>query len=139
MQRAFRAAQDGWALSLNAFAALLISPVSWSHQWVWAVPALLALAGLGWRTRARLPWIAVISGLVVFAAGAEWWFPSGSHRELRWAAWEQIVASSYVIFAAVVVLVFAAVRLANEAAPLTGSAPTAAASVPEVSSLGDLT
>jgi len=26
---------DAWALSLNAFAALLISPISWSHHWVW--------------------------------------------------------------------------------------------------------
>ena len=24
--------QDCWALSLNAFAALLISPISWSHH-----------------------------------------------------------------------------------------------------------
>ena len=30
-----RAAPGRLALSLNAFAALLISPVSWSHHWVW--------------------------------------------------------------------------------------------------------
>jgi alpha-1,2-mannosyltransferase len=144
MRYAFRAGEDSWALSLNAFAALLISPVSWSHQWVWAVPALLALAGMGLRTRARLPWILFGSGLVVFAAGAQWYFPASHHRELRWAGWEQVVGSSYVVYAAVVVLLFAAVRLATAPAPMAGPAPAsspapgAASSPVEAPSLGDL-
>jgi alpha-1,2-mannosyltransferase len=137
MRRAIRATEISLALALNAFAALLISPVSWSHQWVWAVPALLVLAGLGLRSRARLPWVAFAAGLVVFAAGAQWWFPSGHHRELRWAFWEQLTGSSYVIFAAVIVLVFAAVRLAA-AVPTADPAPVTTAKAGEVSSLGDL-
>jgi alpha-1,2-mannosyltransferase len=138
MRHAFRAAEDAWALSLNAFAGLLISPVSWSQQWVWVVPALLALAGLGLRTRRSLPWIAFASGLVVFAAGAQWWLPSTQLRELRWAVWEQIVGSSYVIFAALVVLVFAAVRLATAPPPLVGLVPAIASGPGQVPSLGDL-
>ncbi len=35
MRHAFAAGQDCLALSLNAFAALLISPMTWSHHWVW--------------------------------------------------------------------------------------------------------
>jgi alpha-1,2-mannosyltransferase len=34
MRHAVAAGQDAWALAVNAFAALLISPVSWSHHWV---------------------------------------------------------------------------------------------------------
>ena len=49
MRRALAASADAWALSLNAFACLLISPISWSHHWVWGETAVLTLAILGWR------------------------------------------------------------------------------------------
>jgi len=45
MRRAFRTGQVTHALLLNAAAGLLISPISWSHHWVWAVPALLTYLG----------------------------------------------------------------------------------------------
>jgi alpha-1,2-mannosyltransferase len=44
------------------------------------------------------------AGAVMFAVSPQWWFPSGGNRELHWAAWEQAVGSSYVIFAALVLL-----------------------------------
>ena len=47
MRRALAAGEPALALSLNAVAALLISPISWSHHWVWAAPALLCLAVVG--------------------------------------------------------------------------------------------
>jgi alpha-1,2-mannosyltransferase len=124
MRRAFAASEQAWALSLNALAALLVSPISWSHHWVWIVPALLVLGGLG-RRYARWPFAATaIAGLVVFAVGAQWWFPSGSRRELRWAFWEQVIGSSYVIFAVLVVLVFTVVRLSPASAPQKVLAPS---------------
>jgi len=102
MRRALVASTDAWALSLNAFAALLISPVSWSHHWVWAAPALLVLAVIGLRSLRRFTLAGVAAGLAVFAAAPQWWFPSGVNRELHWAAWQQVAGSSYVIFAVVV-------------------------------------
>src|SRR5487761_154546 len=54
MRHALAAGQVCLALSLNAFAALLTSPVSWSHHWVWCAPALLTLADLARRHRPRL-------------------------------------------------------------------------------------
>ncbi len=123
MRRAFAASEPAWALSLNALAALLVSPISWSHHWVWIVPALVTLGGLSRRYASRLFGITAIAGVVVFAAGAQWWFPSGRHRELRWAVWEQVIGSSYVIFAVLVVLAFAVVRLRLAAAPLSVPAP----------------
>jgi hypothetical protein len=33
-----------------------------------------------------------------------WWFPTGGHRETHWAAWQQAIGGSYVILAAVVLL-----------------------------------
>ncbi len=108
MRRALAASADAWALSLNAFACLLISPISWSHHWVWGETAVLTLAILGWRGRGpmpgRLSLAIAAAGAAVFAVSPQWWFPSGGNRELHWAAWEQAVGSSYVIFAAAVLL-----------------------------------
>jgi alpha-1,2-mannosyltransferase len=129
MRKAFAASADAWALSLNAFAGLLISPISWSHHWVWGETAVLTLATLGWRGQTRdrhrdrmehpgrtgrrqgpalmpgyLCLAIAAAGAVMFAVSPQWWFPSGGNRELHWAAWEQAVGSSYVIFAAVVLL-----------------------------------
>jgi alpha-1,2-mannosyltransferase len=108
MRRALAASEDSWALSLNAFAALLISPISWSHHWVWSVPALLTLVFLSRRQQTRLALAAAVSGLLLFAASPQWWFPSGAGRELHWSIWQQAAGSSYVLYAALVLLLCAA-------------------------------
>ncbi len=125
MNRAVAANQDCLALSLNALAALLVSPVSWSHQWVWCVPALLALADATLRHRAPGPAAATVLGTVLFFAGPQWWFPRGDLRELAWSGWEQGVGSAYVLFAAAILL-YAAVGMPR---PVMRPAHRAAASV----------
>jgi alpha-1,2-mannosyltransferase len=107
MRHALDRGTNAWALSLNALAALLVSPISWSHHWVWGETAMLTLALLSARHR-RLGGLALAAvGLAVFAAAPQWWFPSGGSRELGWAVWQQAVGSSYVILAAAVLLVSA--------------------------------
>lgn len=102
-------ARSGYALalSLNALAALLISPISWSHHWVWAEPALLVLAISGLRARHRGALAGAAAGLAVFALAPQWWFPTGGNREIHWAPWQQVIGSSYVILAIVILLVSA--------------------------------
>jgi alpha-1,2-mannosyltransferase len=56
---------------LCALTGLLVSPISWSHHWVWAAPALALMADRAVRTRTRAAW-AVCAGLVG-VAGA-WFF-----------------------------------------------------------------
>ncbi|MGH3405404.1 MAG: glycosyltransferase 87 family protein [Streptosporangiaceae bacterium] len=110
MRRALAAGERGLALGLNALAALLISPISWSHHWVWCVPVLLTLAilGLGQRgRRARLPLAVAAAGLVIFAAAPQWWFPYTGHHSWHWALWEQAIGSSYVLFGALVLVLAA--------------------------------
>jgi alpha-1,2-mannosyltransferase len=123
MRQALAAGNNCWAVSVNAFAALLISPISWSHHWVWCVPAVLTLAVLGWRHHDRLLLITAACGIGVFGAGAQWWFPAGNDRELQWAAWQQVVGSSYLIFAAAILLLSAAGKLTP---PPTNQLPPAA-------------
>ncbi|MDQ2876033.1 MAG: glycosyltransferase 87 family protein [Actinomycetota bacterium] len=123
MRHAFAVGEDCWALSLNAFAALLISPISWSHHWVWCGPALLTLAVLGRRHHSWLSLVTAAFGVAVFAAAPQWWFPSGADRELRWAAWQQAIGSSYVIFAAFVLALSAYAKLALARKPIAAPAP----------------
>jgi alpha-1,2-mannosyltransferase len=65
-RRAVRAGEDGLALVSIALAGLLISPLSWTHHWVWAAPALLLLAAHARTTGQRL---LVGAAAAVFAGG----------------------------------------------------------------------
>ncbi len=80
-----RLRDDLTALVAVAAAGLLISPVSWSHHWVWIAPALLVLHG-GVRV--------VVAA--VFAAGPHWLLPSAGDRELAWTWWQHLIGNSYV-------------------------------------------
>ena len=132
MRRALAGAEPAWALSLNALAALLVSPISWTYHWVWAEPALLVLAVLAWRHSWRAGPAVVAAGLGIFAVSPAWLLPSGHDAGLRWAAWRLVAGNSYVIFAAAVLLLsaFAGYRarpvLVNQdvqvAAPVRGPA-----------------
>ncbi|MBC3842538.1 DUF2029 domain-containing protein [Streptacidiphilus sp. 4-A2] len=43
----------GWSVLCCAITALLISPISWTHHWVWCVPLLVLLAAEAAQERAR--------------------------------------------------------------------------------------
>ena len=81
---ALRTGQVTRALLLNAAAGLLISPISWSHHWVWAAPALLTCLATTGPDRRRPPALAVLT-LLTFAIAPHCLLPSGSGRELHWA------------------------------------------------------
>jgi alpha-1,2-mannosyltransferase len=108
MRHALDRGRDAWALSLNALAALLVSPISWSHHWVWGEAAMLVLALLSLpeqqpaRRRGGLALAA--AGTIAFAVAPQWWFPPGG---LHSAWWEQLAGNSYVILAVTVLLVAA--------------------------------
>ncbi|TWP43382.1 DUF2029 domain-containing protein [Lentzea tibetensis] len=76
------------ALLAVATAGLLVSPVSWSHHWVWIGPALILL-----YAHARK---ALIPAAIVFAIGPHWLLPNTGDQELRWSWWQHVVGNSYV-------------------------------------------
>ncbi|TCJ94115.1 alpha-1,2-mannosyltransferase [Nocardia alba] len=96
MYRLIGAGNDVGALLVNAAAVLLISPVSWSHHWVWVAPALVVAVSLavGRRSRAFTALVAVFT--VMFIVGPQWVLPHSGDKELAWAWWQQIIGSSYV-------------------------------------------
>jgi len=50
-----------------AVTGLLISPFSWTHHWVWAVPLLVALAAVAWRHRSAAHGLAALTAAAVFS------------------------------------------------------------------------
>ncbi|MBH0775584.1 glycosyltransferase 87 family protein [Nocardia bovistercoris] len=87
------------ALAINAVFTLLVSPISWSHHWIWIAPALFAMAGyatrLPWR-RAVL-WYAVTAvTAAVFVYGPQNWLPNGDQREEQWTPWQHFTGDTYV-------------------------------------------
>ncbi|MFF8472538.1 glycosyltransferase 87 family protein [Streptomyces sp. NPDC015414] len=62
-----------WAVCCCAVTALLVSPVSWTHHWVWCVPLVLLLWTRGHR-------VAAAGTALVFCAYVPWWVPHGPAR-----------------------------------------------------------
>jgi alpha-1,2-mannosyltransferase len=108
MRGAIKTGRVTHALLLNAAAGLLISPISWSHHWVWAAPALLTCLCTTSPNRRRPPTFAVLA-LLTFAIAPHWLLPSGSGRELHWAWWQQAMGDSYAL-TALAALTLAAIR-----------------------------
>jgi alpha-1,2-mannosyltransferase len=99
-----------------AFTGLLISPVSWSHHWVWAVPLLFAL-GVEAVARHRVgALVAVLAGFLVFASESIWWVPHRDHAEFHLAPGQQLLALAYPLVAAVVLGFWARQEIAARSA-----------------------
>jgi alpha-1,2-mannosyltransferase len=97
--RAGRRGDDVQGFSLCALSGLLISPVSWSHHWVLAIPVLLLFA----VNAVRRPWLAGLAGAGL-AAGIGyshmiWWVPVNHprHSELRLDPLQLVYADGYVL------------------------------------------
>ncbi|MET9264759.1 glycosyltransferase 87 family protein [Amycolatopsis sp. NPDC004079] len=86
------------AFVVNAAAVLVLSPISWSHHWVWIVPAVLILAA---RVRTPQAVVALSAGVAVFIAAPHTLVPSSGMKELAWTPWQHLVGDSYLILALV--------------------------------------
>jgi alpha-1,2-mannosyltransferase len=93
VRAALRASRPALGLSLTAVAGLLVSPVSWSHHWVWVVPLALAAWAVGTRPARAL----AVATVAVMLAAPQWWFAHGADRELSWTPVQQLVGSAYVV------------------------------------------
>jgi len=87
------------ALSINALVALLVSPISWSHHWVWAAPALLAIIGYATRlpSREAVGWyVAATTCAALFYAAPHRFVPGEDERELTWTPIQHVIGNGYV-------------------------------------------
>jgi alpha-1,2-mannosyltransferase len=95
--RWYRRGEQAAALLVTAFYALLVSPVSWSHHWVWAVPLLCLLVVKGRR------WWALLVA-VLFASQIVMLVPNGGNTEFTWGVGWSVLGNAYVLAAAAAIL-----------------------------------
>jgi alpha-1,2-mannosyltransferase len=99
------------ALMCVAMFGLVVSPVSWSHHWVWGLPAILVTAVLGYRYRN-------VAMAVISASGATLMVLAPihlmtEHRETSAALWRQLIGGSYVWWALALIAVAGAVTVGS--------------------------
>ncbi len=76
---------------LGALAMLIVSPISWSHHWVWALPVAIVL----WE-RSR---VACVAWVAVFIARPIVWPGYGRNREYSWGLIDHLVGNAYLLAA----------------------------------------
>lgn len=82
-----------------AVTALLVSPVSWSHHWVWCVPLCLLLGAEAAERGGAYRWSAAGAGTLLFCSYALWWVPhdpgAAQPPELRQDGVEMLLSAGY--------------------------------------------
>ncbi len=126
VRRALAAGEPTVALGLNAVGGLLVSPISWTHHWVWAVVVLLGWAELARRTRRRGFAVLAGAGAVLFVAGPQWWWPRGGEVERQWNSVQQLTGNGYVLFGLAVLVTAVLVRFSRRDGFLSDAVPAGA-------------
>ncbi|MFB7124847.1 glycosyltransferase 87 family protein [Kitasatospora sp. NPDC056273] len=93
---------EAWGVCCAAVTAVLISPISWTHHWVWCVPMLVLLAAEASVEHARpagvrrLRWRAAFwATLVAFLSFAMWAAKPVGLAVLDMSPWRQLPTSVY--------------------------------------------
>lgn len=113
--RAARRGDELLGVLLCAGVTLLVSPISWSHHWVWAVPAAVLIAYHA-ATRVRFRWLlgTYLALLAVYPVrlgqygsvapdrpmlpyGLVWLTPHQGGRDLTWNWWQTLVGNSLLL------------------------------------------
>ncbi|MGD6753586.1 glycosyltransferase 87 family protein [Streptomyces sp. BH105] len=87
---AARRVKGQWGVILAALTALLVSPISWSHHWVWCVPLIAVAWSEGHR---RAAWALA----ALFTSRTMWLLPHEGNLDLHLTWWQQPLASPYAL------------------------------------------
>ena len=96
-RRVLLADEPTLAVICIALFGLVVSPVSWSHHWVWMLPAVLVTGVLGWRRRNAALRLLGAVGVALMV-----WNPIDlmpKYHETSAMLWRQLVGVSYVWWA----------------------------------------
>ncbi len=124
-RRALSWGQPALTLMCVAMFGLVVSPVSWSHHWVWALPTVLVTAVLAVRLRQIALGAVSVAGLALMV-----WTPITllpEHHETAASLWRQLLGGSYLWWALAVIIVTGAVAVRD-----SGQGTTAEAGAPAV-------
>jgi alpha-1,2-mannosyltransferase len=102
-RRVLSADEPVLALICVAMFGLVVSPVSWSHHWVWVLPTVLVTGVLAVRYSHLLLGAVTVAGVALMV-----WTPiplMPEHRETAASLWRQLLGCSYVWWALAVLVV----------------------------------
>lgn len=122
---AARRGEEGLGFCLCALTALLVSPVSWSHHWVLAVPALVLFALDAGRRRAPGALAACALAALIAYVHVIWWVPINHplHSELHLNILQLVFADAYVLIALGALVAVAVARISPRCILVSGHAP----------------
>ena len=101
-RRVLAAGEPILALVCVALFGLVVSPVSWSHHWVWMLPAVVVMAVVAYRHRTVALAALSVAGVALMMRSPIELLPE--HHEAGAAWWRQLAGTSYVWWALAVIL-----------------------------------
>ncbi len=124
VRRALAAEETTLAVVCVALFGLVVSPVSWSHHWVWVLPTLLVTAVVAYRRRDVTLALLVAVGVYLVVWSPIMLLPEHHEAEAAW--WRKLFGMSYVWWALALILVVglriapdsASPRRSRESAPM---------------------
>ncbi len=130
VRRVLGADEPTLALVLVALFGLVVSPVSWSHHWVWALPTVIVTAVLAYHRRNAPLGAAALAGTALML-----WPPIDllpEHHEAAASWWRQLFGMSYVWWALALIAVAGLTVTRRPVSPprSPGSAPVADLALP---------
>ncbi len=102
-RRVLRAGEPTLAVMCVALFGLVVSPVSWSHHWVWTLPTVVVTSVLTYQRRNAALAVITAAGLALMV-----WSPIEllpEHHESAASWWRQLAGMSYVWWALAVIVV----------------------------------
>lgn len=111
--RQLRRGHDVAALVAVAVGGLLVSPVSWTHHWIWLIPAAGVLL-----TQRRYVAAVLVTATAVVAPMR--FLPKTLGRELHYVWWQELICAAYVLAGVAYLLLM----LAESAQPRRPEAPS---------------
>lgn len=130
VRRVLAAGEPTLALVLVALFGLVVSPVSWSHHWVWALPTVIVTGALAVRRHNPALGAVAAAGLALMLWPTIDLLPE--HHEAAASWWRQLLGMSYVWWALALIAV-AGVTVAGRAIP-----PRSPESAPAAEPVSDL-
>ncbi|AZA08908.1 glycosyltransferase 87 family protein [Corynebacterium pseudopelargi] len=114
-----------YAVVANSAVALLCSPVSWTHHWVWVAPALLALSYAAIEHSSWLLGAFTVLWTATALHAPHWNLPRDGDAERTWSLVQQFYGNAYVELAVIAILLMCVYAVRSKPAGLAASSNAA--------------
>lgn len=98
-------------VAVTAITGLLVSPISWSHHWVWFAVVALVLGWTAWQRRSALLAVATVAWSIPFYVGPFWLIAHRNYRRVPPVGWQRPLADAYTLVGLAALLAVATYEL----------------------------